>query len=196
MFACAGWILFSTLADLLRKTHKFTAIRSMPPAYYGMVMAHAGVAVLLMGVTAATVWKEEKILWMTAGDTVAFAGKTVTFIGIRPDVGKNFTIERAILSVQGAGDDAPAFLLPEKRWYPAQQRELSETALRADGFAIDYAVMGDQDKQNPFRRVIRLYHHPLVLWVLLGALMIATGGLMGMASPSKPASPSARKVKS
>lgn len=190
MFACAGWILFTTLADLVRKTHRFTAIRSMPPAYYGMIVAHAGIAVLLMGVTAATVWKEEKILWMTTNDTVTFAGKTVTFIGIRPDVGKNFTVERAILSLQGSGDEAPVFLLPEKRWYPAQERELSETALRADGFAIDYAVMGDQDKQNPFRRVIRLYHHPLVLWVLLGALMIATGGLMALASPA------VRKVKS
>jgi cytochrome c-type biogenesis protein CcmF len=184
MFACAGWILSSTLMDMFRKSHRFTRLRSMSPAYYGMIVAHAGFAVLLMGVTAATSWKEEKILWMTQGDETVFAGRIVTFVGLQPDVERNYTVERAILSMQKGDDGEPFFLLPEKRWYPTQERELSETALRADGFGILYAVMGDQDKTNPLRRVMRFYHHPLVLWVLLGALMIATGGLMAMASPS------------
>lgn len=185
MFACAGWILSTTFMDLFRKTGRFTQIRSLPPAYYGMIVAHAGFAVLLMGVTGATSWKEEKILWMTQGDSTVFAGRTVSFIGIRPDVDKNYMVERAILQVQAGADDEPWFLLPEKRWYPTQERELSETALRTDGFGIVYAVMGDQDKENPLRRVMRFYHHPLVLWVLLGALMIATGGLMALAAPSQ-----------
>lgn len=185
MFACAGWILSTTAMDLLRKTKGFTQIRSMPPSFYGMIVAHAGFAVLLMGVTAATSWKEEKILWMAQGDETQFAGKTISFVAIRPDVDRNYMVERAILQVQDGDKDDPYFLLPEKRWYPTQERELSETALRADGFGILYAVMGDQDKENPLRRVMRFYHHPLVLWILLGALMIGMGGLMSLAAPSR-----------
>lgn len=189
MFACAGWILSTTLMDLFRKTASFTRLRSLPPAYYGMIVAHAGFAVLLMGVTGATSWKDEKILWMTQGDEIRFAGKTIGFVATRPDVGKNYMVERAILQVQDGEKGEPYYLLPEKRWYPTQDRELSETSLRTDGFGIIYAVMGDQDRDNPLRRVMRFYHHPLVLWVLLGALMIATGGLMSLAAPARKGKP-------
>ncbi|HYD18948.1 MAG TPA: heme lyase CcmF/NrfE family subunit [Patescibacteria group bacterium] len=185
MFLAAGWILFATLADFYRKTHRLTALRSLPPAYYGMVVAHAGFAVLLIGVTAATSWNAEKISWMTVGERLSFTGREVSFLGVRPDIGRNYTLERAIFRVTEGADDPGYYLQPEKRWYPTQERELSETALHLDGFDITYAVLGDQDKENPQRRVVRLYHHPLIALVLAGALMIAAGGLMSLAKPRR-----------
>ena len=179
MFSVSGWIMFTTLADLCRKTKNLTAWRGMPLSYYGMVLAHAGFALLLMGVTASTTWNAERILWMKQGQQITFAGRTVLFLGVQPGVSENYTFERGLLSVKTRSDDTDFFFLePEKRWYPSQDRELSETALHLTMFDMLYAAMGDRDAKDPNRRVVRLYHHPLILWIFIGACMIASGGVL------------------
>ncbi|MCE9507674.1 MAG: heme lyase CcmF/NrfE family subunit [Alphaproteobacteria bacterium] len=78
------------------------------------------------------------------------------------------------------------YMTPEKRWYPVDQKMTSEVALKMDGFSLLYLVMGEQDKDEPEKWVVRAYHHPLVLWILLGALMIAGGGLVSLTDRRRP----------
>jgi len=74
------------------------------------------------------------------------------------------------------------YMTPEKRWYPSHQKMTSEVALKIHGFDLIYLVMGDQDKDQPDKWVVRVYNHPLVLWILLGAMMIAAGGAVSLTS--------------
>lgn len=174
----AVWILLASLHDVLRKTRVLTRWRNLPAGWFAMIVAHAGIAVLILGVTAATQWKQEDIRWMGPGDEIIFAGKNITFLGADTDLGKNYNIDRGLLSLKGED----AMLLPEKRWYPAGQKMTSEVALRFYGASALYAVMGDQDVADSSRWVIRLYYHPLVALIFGGAAMIALGGFLALFS--------------
>ncbi len=181
MFGAGGWILLATLSDLYRRTGSIKALRSAPANYYGMIVAHCGFAILLMGVTGATVWKEESIRWMAKGDSQMFAGRSLVFLGTQGGIGPNYDYERGVFTLQATGAESePTTLNPEKRWYPSQERETSEVALKASGLGIYYAVLGDHDAKNPNRWVVRLYYHPLVILAFLGAFMIGLGGILAM----------------
>jgi cytochrome c biogenesis factor len=54
----------------------------------------------------------------------------------------------------------------------------SEVSLKTNGLSLIYLVLGDQDKDKPERWVVRAYNHPLVMWILFGALMMAGGGAL------------------
>ncbi|MDE1152925.1 MAG: heme lyase CcmF/NrfE family subunit [Micavibrio sp.] len=183
MFGAAAWILFGTFQDIVRRTNGLSMVRNLSSGFYGMVIAHAGFAVLLMGVTGATVWKEEKILWLTKGDHLTFAGRTVLFLGTEAGIGPNYDYERGIFSVQAGGigtgyGTGPYFLNPEKRWYPSQEKETSEVSLLPSGLGMLYAVMGEHDTKDQNRWVVRFYYHPLVMLAFGGGVMIGLGGIL------------------
>ena len=180
-FGMAGWILIATFSSVLKKTDTLKSFRTLPRNFWGMVTAHAGFAVLLAGVTAATQWDTEKILWMGEGDRVTVAGKSLTFLGIEEGLGPDYNVDSGIFTVE-TGGSAFAFLLPEKRWYPVDQKETTETALLVDGFNVFYLAMGEADKENATRRVVRIYNHPLLLWIYAGAFLMALGGLIAASS--------------
>jgi cytochrome c-type biogenesis protein CcmF len=81
-------------------------------------------------------------------------------------------------------------LRPEKRFYPVQEKLTSESAIRLMGsFSIMHAVMGEQDDAgqddtdtvHPSERwVVRLYYHPLVVWVFIGGMLMALGAAVAM----------------
>ena len=126
------------------------------------------------GITATTLWKEEKILWMSPGDRVEIAGKQIAFLGTHPGQGPNYTINTGIFTINGD------YMTPEKRWYPVDEKMMSAVALKPNGFSLIYLVLGDQDKDKPDRWVVRAYNHPLVMFILFGALMMAGGGALSI----------------
>jgi cytochrome c-type biogenesis protein CcmF len=166
-FGMGGWVILATLHDAWKKTGN-----KAPRSYYGMVLAHAGFGLLMIGITATTLWGQEKILWMRPGDRVEIAGRQLAFLGAHERPGPNYEIKTGVFTVDGGT------MTPEKRWYPVQEKMTSEVALQLKGFGLLYLVLGDQDTDHPERWAVRVYYHPLVLWILLGALMIAGGGLV------------------
>ncbi len=174
--ALGVWIISASLADAGRKAGSLKAWRALSKSYHGMIIAHIGFAVLILGVTAVSRATSENILWMTPGSTVDIAGKTLTFAGTTAGLGENYNIDAGLFVVNDGGE--PYTLAPEKRWYPVAGKETSEVALHRDGFGLLYATLGDQDKKNPARWVVRLYHHPYILLVFLGGLMMYGGGLL------------------
>jgi len=170
-FALGGWIVWATLGDFARKMKSNMAL-----SYYGMIVAHLGFAFLIMGVAAATQWGSEKILWMNPGDRVEVAGHTLAFLGAETGLGPGYNADIGVFGVKDGKKEF--FMAPEKRWYPVAQKETSEVALHLDGFSLLYLVMGEQDKEHPQRRVVRVYHHPFVAWIFGGGFLMWFGGLL------------------
>lgn len=166
-------ILSATLSDLFRRARLANGWKRLPRRQFGMAVAHAGFALLILGATFATQKAIEKTIWMQAGDTLSIAGREVSFVGADMALGPNYTADRAILTVDGGH-----VLVPEKRWYPVAGTTTSETAMLRDGLGIFYAVLGDADAENPGRFVVRLYDHPLLLLVYIGALLMILGGAL------------------
>jgi len=174
------WILTALLQDMARKTGGFKSFRYLPLSYYGMLVAHAGFALVIIGAAAATQMTTEKILVMQTDDRISVAGYDIRLDSQHTGTGWNYNVDRITFEVVPQ-DGARAFrMVPEKRWYPVASRMTSEAALHLAGMDILYIVLGDNEENNRSRWVVRIYHHPLIGLLFLGAGMIAFGGLLSL----------------
>jgi cytochrome c-type biogenesis protein CcmF len=198
--ALGVWLLMGTLVEygerigILRTPgDAWRRARQLPRAAYGMTLAHAGLAVAILGMTGSTAWKQEQILMMRPGDTVALAGYDYRFDGVANVAGPNYTAARGTFTV--TKDGAPVTTLhPEKRVYPVQGMPTTEAAIHTNGLADLYAVIDSPDAAGAVS--VHLYHQPLVPWIWAGALLMALGGLVSLSdrrlrvgAPSRRAAP-------
>ena len=178
--AVGVWILVTLLQDVARKTGGFKSFRYLPLSYYGMVVAHAGFALVIVGAASATQMTTEKILWMQPGDRVSVAGYDLNLDRQLTDTGWNYNYDRVFFNIVPQDGGAVFRMAPEKRWYPVGERMTSEAALHLAGMDILYVVLGDNDVNNRRRWVVRIYHHPMIGLLFLGAGLIAVGGALSL----------------
>lgn len=175
-----GWILVTLGQDLARKTGGFKSFRYLPLSYYGMQLAHAGFALVIVGAATATQMTTEKILVMQTGDRISVAGYDIRLDGQHTGTGWNYNVDRVAFDIMPQDGGRAFRMMPEKRWYPVAARMTSEAALHLAGLDILYIVLGDNDGNSRNRWVVRIYHHPLIGFLFLGAGMIALGGLVSL----------------
>ena len=182
----AAWLFCGTLTGLFNRLWParmglevfLQRMRVIPRAFYGMTLAHLGVAVFIVGVTGSTAWKTEKIQVMRLGDVVEVAGYGLTLDGVEDGVkGPNYTASRATFTATRKGAFV-ARLQPEKRLYDMPPRPTNIAAIRSGFFGDLYAVLGDADGKGGF--VTRLYYNPLVAWIFFGAGIMAFGGFVAL----------------
>ncbi len=151
----------------------FTKLRTTSRSYYGMQLAHLGVAVFIAGVTVVTNYQTEKDVKMNIGDTVNVGGYDFQLRNLAQLPGPNYQAVRADIEVTENG--APvAMMHPEKRAFTTAQSVTSETAIDRSIFRDLYLALGDQVDNRAW--TVRVYHKPLVNWIWGGALLMAIGG--------------------
>ena len=183
--ALAAWLVVGTLAELADRLKLFRTslmdslarARHLPRAAYGMSIAHAGLGILIAGVTASSAWQVESIQVMRPGDSVEVAGYTFNFEGVRGIQGPNYRADRAAFLVTRDGGTV-AHLTPEKRFYPVTQSQTTEAGIHTTWLADLYAVVGEPDGNGGSST--RLYHNPLVPWIWVGAIVMALGGMVSL----------------
>ena len=95
-------------------------------------------------------------------------------LSVNASQGPNYQAERAELSFSRGGE--VAFVLsPERRFYPEREMQTTEAAVRSTLIANDYAALGERGADG--RWTVRLYRHPLAIWIWLGAAIMALGGI-------------------
>jgi cytochrome c-type biogenesis protein CcmF len=179
----ATWIVATTLLGLAHRarasagTTLFAKLVSPSRSYYGMVVAHLGIAVFVVGVTLVKGYGTENDLRMEPGDTTELAGYTFRFGGVRDVEGPNYVAARATLEVTRSGKPVTV-LYPEKRVYTVQQNPMTEAAIDT-GFTRDlYVALGDSVGASAW--VVRVQHKPFVLWIWGGCLVMALGGALAI----------------
>jgi cytochrome c-type biogenesis protein CcmF len=182
----AAWLFFGTLTELISRVRPPRGASSgwlpralaLPRSFYGMTLAHAGVALVVIGITGSTAWKTEKIQIMHPGDTVNVAGYDLTLDKVEENVpGPNYTATRATFSASRRGAFI-AELHPEKRMFEVPPRPTTDAAIRTNLLGDIYAVIGDPDGKGGY--ITRLYYNPLVPWIFLGAGVMALGGFVSL----------------
>lgn len=181
----ATWLFLSTVMEFTDKIKLFkTSIgnswskaRRLPKSAYGMTLAHAGVAVIVAGITGASMWQVEKIQVMRIGDSVDVAGYAFTLTDVREAEGPNYTAMRGFFDVS---KDRKALikLTPEKRLFTVQGRPTTEAAIYSMPVGDIYAVIADPAEGGGW--MTRLYYKPLVPWLWIGALMLSLGGVVSL----------------
>jgi cytochrome c-type biogenesis protein CcmF len=183
------WVVTMSLEDLWQKldrgsskaasnvSSRLKSITKLPGSYWGMQVAHIGIAVCALGVGLSSVYDVQKDVRMVPGDRVEVAGYEFTFDNLSFVQGPNFGASRAQISAY-KNDRLVAVLHPEKRKYEARNQVMTEAALDA-GLTRDlYVSLGEPLKGDAW--AIRLHVKPFVRCIWLGGLMIGLGGLLSV----------------
>jgi cytochrome c-type biogenesis protein CcmF len=160
-------------------------------SWYGMMLAHMGVAVFIFGVTVVKGYERELDLRMSPGDKVSLGGHEFVFRGAREVQGPNYVAMRGEFEVRKAGTGSPLIMHPEKRIYHATGMTMTEADIDWGVFRDLYVSLGEPVDDGAWG--VRVYHKPLVDWIWGGCFLMALGGLLAIGDrryrPRKVAAP-------
>ncbi|WP_457443849.1 heme lyase CcmF/NrfE family subunit [Roseateles sp. P5_E4] len=162
------WALGGTLS---LAWHQRAAWRHSLPLW----LAHAGIAVFVLGVTLVRSLEQAHDLQLAPGEQVRVAGHLLRFERLEAVDGANYRAARAKLVWQHGGEVIT--LSPEKRVYTRRQSAMTEAAISRGPWRDVYVSLGDADVDG--RWALRLQIKPFMSWVWIGALLMAVGGLWG-----------------
>jgi cytochrome c-type biogenesis protein CcmF len=181
--ALAAWLIVAALTEwVLRITNNdglsWQRMVNLPRSAYGMTLAHIGMAVLIIGVTGSTAWKEERIESLKPGDYIDAAGYRVTFVNAEQVQGPNYTALQGEYKVTKNGELVTT-LRPEKRNFSQPVQQTTEAAIYTTGLIDLYTVIGDADPaKGAF--VTRVFYEPFVPCLWYGVLLMGLGGLVSL----------------
>ncbi len=176
----AVWIVLTSLQNILSRIRNASGgssflnrLAAPSRSFYGMHLAHLGVAVFIAGVTVVTSYQTEKDVRMQIGDTVTAGGYEFRLDSLSQVRGPNYQAVRADVLISRGGA-ALIMMHPEKRAFTAAQNVTSETAIDRSIWRDLYVSLGEQVEGGAW--TVRVYHKPLVNWIWGGALLMAIGG--------------------
>jgi cytochrome c-type biogenesis protein CcmF len=179
--ACAIWVVCWTLFgiwDRVRlRSDKLGALQKIPPSFWGMTVAHFGIAVFIVGVTHVNAYSIEKDLRMVPGDEITLGRYTFEFRGVSRVNGPNYVADQGDFSVS-MSDRHIITLLPQKRTYQGNSNSMTEAAIDGNLSRDLYVSLGEQLEQGAWS--IRIYLKSFVECIWLGGFMMALGGLIAI----------------
>jgi cytochrome c-type biogenesis protein CcmF len=149
-----------------------------PAAFYGMLLAHGGVAVFVLGVTVVKGFEAEQDVRLSPGQSAVVQAYTVRLDAVTPTnavSGPNFRATRATLTVW-QGERLVTQLHPEKRIYTASRMPMTEAAIDRGVWRDLYVSLGEVLPDGAWS--VRVHVKPMVNWIWGGCLLMGLGGLM------------------
>jgi cytochrome c-type biogenesis protein CcmF len=180
-FFLATWIALAVLAAFAERLKHGQGslgqkLASLPRGFWGMQLAHFGMAVGVAGIAMVANYSTERDVRMDVNSYAELAGYNFTFRGTTEHDGPNYRAARGTIEVAKNGKTI-ATLHPEKRIYNASGMGMTEAAVRPVIFSDIYVAMGEQlDDQGAW--TVRLFYKPFINLLWLGALFMVVGGFM------------------
>jgi cytochrome c-type biogenesis protein CcmF len=181
----AFWILATTANTLWQRLQGQPValwgarLRTQTGSWYGMLLAHAGVAVFIIGVTLVGGYQTEQDLRMDIGSSASAGGHEFKLIGLEDVRGPNYMAVRATFEVSRDGRFVE-HLYPEKRTYTVSRMPMTEVAIDRGVLRDLYVSMGEPlDGGRAWS--VRLYVKPFVNWIWGGCVLMALGGVLAVA---------------
>jgi cytochrome c-type biogenesis protein CcmF len=144
-------------------------------AWWGMHLAHLGVAVLVLGITGVKSFQVERDVRMGQGDEVTVAGYRYRLLEVGNRLGPNYLAQRAQIAVFD-GDKQVRTLTPEKRRYVSSAMPMTEAAIDSSLWRDLYVSLGEPLTGPSPQWSFRVYYKPFVSWIWLGAVLMVLGG--------------------
>ncbi len=178
----AAWIITTSAVNLRQRIGSdgplLHRLKTPSRSYYGMLVAHLGIAVFIIGVTMVKGYETERDVRMDIGDTVAAGGYVFRFDGVREQQGPNYVAAQGRVSVSRDGKLVTQ-LYPEKRTYNASGMPMTEAAIRT-GFFTDLYVSLGEPIPDTNAWAVRVYIKPFVDWIWAGCVLMALGGILAI----------------
>lgn len=179
----AFWVLSSVVTVFIERLAQEGAmgltakLKRIAPAFYGMLIAHLGLALFVIGVTLVKGYEFEEDLKMSPGQVVSTHSYDFQFEGTKVLKGPNYIAKQGRMNVSRHGE-AITTLTPEKRLYVVQGSMMTEASVSAGVLRDLYVSLGEELEGDSW--TVRIYIKPFVQWIWAGALLMAIGGLLAL----------------
>ena len=171
--AGAGWII---AANIKYFVSRMSDHQKPGRGETGMVLAHLGVGLFLVGASLTNAVSSEKHVRMEAGDSFDLSGYNFTFEGTSGVSGPNYMADRGEFIVY-KDEKVVARMYPEKRKYRSGQ-VMTEASLDP-GLTRDLYISLGEPLDNFGRAwAVRIYHKPFIRFIWLGGLLMMFGGFL------------------
>ncbi len=180
------WLIAGAVMDWIRyartaRAQKRSVFGQTLP-WWGMHLAHIGLALTIFGAVAVSEYAVERNMTMYPKDEVTIRDVTFRYNGWAEYRGPNYTGAKGSISILDAEGSEIAELSPEKRNYDSvQNMSMTEAAIYHRAFEDVYVSMATPTSDGN-GWVIRAYVKPFVLYIWIGTLLMAAGGLFAMFS--------------
>jgi cytochrome c-type biogenesis protein CcmF len=158
--------------------------RQLGMSYWGMIIAHCGIAVFVAGVTLVKTYEVERDLVMTPGQTESLGEWRLTFIGVDSVPGPNYQAGHGVFELTRGSGREITLIEPEKRQFTAGGQVITQAAIEAGFFGDVYVSLGEPvaSARAPVRPAdqawsVRMYLKPFINWIWWGCALMALGGI-------------------
>jgi cytochrome c-type biogenesis protein CcmF len=174
-----AWVAFSGVVNLRERLRAMPGakLRNIPRAFFGMLLAHWGVAVFVIGVSLVKGYESEQDLRMAPGEFTRVGGSELRFKGVSRIDGPNYTGARGELVLERNGKTIDV-LHPEKRRYLASGQVMTEAAIETGVAGDVYVALGDDVGEGAW--TVRVYRKPFVTWIWGGCVLMVIGGALAL----------------
>jgi cytochrome c-type biogenesis protein CcmF len=185
--ALAFWVAGATAVAVMQRLRGapqqgvVAKLRANSAAWYGMLVAHLGVATFIVGVTLVKSYQIEQDVRLDVGKSVEVGGYTFAFRGIEAQPGPNYRALVGTIDVSRNGKPLPT-LKPEKRMYEASGQTMTEASIDAGVFGDRYVSLGEPLSPDKLDGAwgVRIYIKPFIDWIWGGAFLMALGGFIAV----------------
>ncbi|WP_372881301.1 heme lyase CcmF/NrfE family subunit [Psychromonas sp.] len=173
------WVLAGTLVEIyLRSTHRFTlwtGMTKLSRSHWAMCLGHAGLALMIIGITMTQNFSIERDVKLGIGDSIAFERYDFHFDALEQLNGSNYTGSAGVFTVK-RDQQTIAVMKPEKRIYTVQRMPMTEAAIDP-GITRDlYIAMGEVLPDGAW--AVRIYYKPFIRWIWFGPVLMAFAGML------------------
>jgi cytochrome c-type biogenesis protein CcmF len=179
--ASAVWVGVGVVLYVIKRWREVPAGRRYPAEMAGMLFAHVGVAVFLIGVLLSESLSVTRDVRMLPGQVAEVGGYQFRFDGVTKATGPNWEAAQGVVTVSRHGSTI-AVMHPQKRTYAHEQ--VQTTSAVDPGITRDlYVALGEpMDPQHMEGAwALRLYTKPFIRWIWGGGLLMMLGGFVSAA---------------
>ena len=170
----AFWIISNNIIILFKQKKNYSS---------GMLVAHLGIGLLILGITGSSVWQEEKITRLQINTSTQINKYNIIFKEINEAKGPNYVALKGNFTVYDEKKNIITKLEPENRYYPITNTFTTEASIHTNLARDLYIVLGDGSLSEGW--VVKIYYNPLVIWIWIGALIIFIGGIISISNNLK-----------
>lgn len=175
----AAWLAVGTVIAIGRKARWSRAgLRAQPASTWGFAGAHLGVAIFTAAVTAMSVWSATDIGTLKVGDSLSLGKYTYTLENVGGGQRDNYNFLAGEILVTKDGKNISS-LFTERRFYPVRNQVTTEAGLDLSFGQTLFASIGEGNPEEGF--IVQVYRHSFVVWIWLGALLMALSGFVALA---------------
>ncbi len=174
--ALATWVVVGLLMQIFIRMKKPGRI---PPSFWGMHLAHLGIAVITVGITMVKSYEVERDVRMGLNDTVTIENYSFELTGVSDVDGPNYKALRGDVKVTKDGKYLE-MLYPEKRKYFSSAMPMTEAGIDSGLFRDLYVSLGEPIEGERLQWSVRVFYKPFVSWLWYGAILMVFGGLLAV----------------